>query len=100
MVVGNLVSFGSAEDEDNPFRRLFQSLQQSVESFFGNLVRFVDDEYFVVIARRTIADVFADLAHFIDAAIGSGVDFDDVDRVSGAISVQLEQTPQGLAVGP
>ena len=79
----NLVRFGGAEDEDRPLGRLFEGLQQRVEGFVGDLVRFVDDEDLVAVARRPVADVLAQLAHFVDAAIGGRVDFDDVRRVAG-----------------
>src|SRR5258707_11849316 len=41
------------------------------------------DEYLVFVAGRLVADVFAQLAHFVDSAVGGGVDFDDVDRAPG-----------------
>ena len=72
--------FRGAENEHRPWRRLFDGLQQRVEGFAGDLVRFVDDENFVAIARGLIADILAQFPHFIDAAIGRRVDFDDVDR--------------------
>ena len=101
MVAGNLVRFGGAEDEDHPLGRLFQRLQQRVEGFAGDLVRFVDDEDFIAVARRPVAHVLAQLAHFVDAAIGRRVDFDHVDaNCPAAISRQLAHTPQGVAVGP
>ena len=76
----NLVRFRGAENEHRPRRRLFDGLQQRVEGFVRNLVRFVDDENLVAVARGLIADVLAQFAHFIDAAIGRRVDLDDVDR--------------------
>ena len=80
------MGFGGAEDEDHPLGRLLQCLQQGVESFVRDLVRFIDDEDLVAVARRTIADVFAHLAHFVDAAVRSRVDLDDVDRFPALIS--------------
>ena len=75
--------FGGAEDEDGPWRRLFDGLEQRVEGLVGDLVGFVDDEDLVAVARRLVADVFAQFAHFVDAAIGGGVDFDDVHGAAG-----------------
>jgi len=80
---GDLVRFRGAEHEDHPGRRLFDGLQQRVESLIGDLVRFVDDENLVAVARRLVAHVFTQLAHFIDAAVGGGVDFDDVRGAAG-----------------
>ena len=97
----NLVRLGGAQDEHHPLGRLFQRLEQRVEGFAGDLVRFVDDEDLVAVARRAVADVLAQLAHFVDAAIGGRVDLDHVHAdPPAAISRQLAHTPQGVAVGP
>ena len=79
----DLVRLGGAQDEHHPLGRLFQRLQQRVEGFVGDLVRFVDDEDFVAVARGAVAHVLAQLAHFIDAAIGGRVDLDHVHARSG-----------------
>ena len=76
------MSFSGAQDEHGPLGRLFQSFQQRVEGFAGNLMRFVDDEDFIAIARRPVAHVFAQLAHFIDAAIRCRIDLDDIGRIA------------------
>src|SRR5438067_2122228 len=41
-------------------------------------MRLVDDEYLVAVARGPVPDIFPQLAHFIDAAIGRRVDLDNV----------------------
>ena len=79
----DLVRFGGAKNEDSPLGWLFDGLQQRVEGFIGDLVRFVDDEDFVAVAGGLVANVFAQLTHFVDTAIGGGIDFDDVGRASG-----------------
>ena len=79
MVAGILCDFGGAKDEDDPLGRLFERLQQRVERFGGDLVRFVDDEDLVAVARRAVADVLPQLAHLVDAAIRGRVDLDHVD---------------------
>ena len=76
--------FRRAEDENHPLRRFFQRFQKRIEGFRRDLVRFVDDENFVSIARRTVSDVLAQLAHLVDAAIRGRVDFDDVDAAAGS----------------
>ena len=58
-------------------------------------MRFVDDEDLVAVARRAVADVLAQLAHFVDAAIGGRV---DLDHVHGAAGGDLEATG-ALAAG-
>src|SRR3954468_17159313 len=77
------MGLGGTHHENRPFRRLFKRFEKSVEGLGRDLVGFVDDEDFVAVACRPVADVLAELAHFIDAAIGGGVDFDYVRRISG-----------------
>jgi hypothetical protein len=59
--------------------RLFQRLQQRVEGVLGEHVHFVDD--IDLVARRDggIAYRLDDLAHVVDAGVGSGVHLDHVD---------------------
>ncbi len=80
---GDLVGLCGAENEDDPFGRFFEGLEEGVEGFGGDLVGFVDDKDFVLVASGAVADVLAEFAHFVDAAIGGGVDFDDVRGVTG-----------------
>ena len=96
----NLVRFGGAQDEDHPLGRLFERLQQRVEGFVGDLVGFVDDEDFVAVARRAVADVLAQLAHFVDAAVGGRVDFDHVRRIAGRDFEAAGADAAGLSGGP
>ena len=79
----NLVGFGGTQNEDSPSGRFFNGFEQGVKSFACNLVRFVDDKYFITVPRRLIAHVLPQFAHFVDPAVGGGVDFDHVDRTSG-----------------
>ena len=83
MVAGILCASVVQSMKTTHARRLFDGLQQRVEGLVGDLVRFVDDEDLVAVARRLVAHVLAQLAHFVDAAIGGRVDFDDVDRAAG-----------------
>ncbi len=70
---------GGAQDKDHPFRRLFERLQKRVKRLARDLMGLVDDEDFIAVARGTEADAFPQLAHFIDAAVGGGVDLDHID---------------------
>ena len=79
----DLVGFGGAQHENHPVRRLFQRLEQRVEGFAGDLMRFVDDEDLVAVARRAVAYVFPQFAHFVDAAIRGRVDLDHIRGISG-----------------
>src|SRR5581483_6033488 len=49
----------------------------------GDLVGFVEDVDLETVARGAVAGGLAELADFIDATIGGGVDFDDVDGGAG-----------------
>src|SRR6185369_11268899 len=83
----NLVRFGSAENKNDPGRRLFDGFQQRVKGFACDLVRFIDDENLVAVANGTIAYVFTKLAHLINAAIGGGI---NLDYIRGAALRYLE----------
>src|SRR6266567_2813163 len=65
-------------------RRLFQRLQQRVEGRVRNLVRFVENVNLEPVARGTISCSLAQFANFVDAAVGSGVDFNHVNRIADA----------------
>ena len=58
-----------AEDEDDVRRWLFERLEQRVERLFGEHVRFVDDVDLGAAAHRREADLLAQLADVVDAAV-------------------------------
>ena len=60
-------------------RRLFQRLQQAVEGRLRQHVHFVDDVDLGARHHRLVARALDDLAHVVDAGVGGGVHFDDVD---------------------
>ena len=62
-------------------------------------MRFVDDEYLVAVPRRAIADILAQLAHLIDAAIRRRVDFDHVPSAAGGDLEATGAHAAGLAGG-
>ena len=80
----NVFGLRRGQHEDDVIGRLFQRLQQRVEGGVGDLVSFVENVNFEAVAGGTVARGLAEFADFVDAAIGGGVDFDYVDRVSGA----------------
>src|SRR5579864_5405964 len=80
----NILRLGRGEHEDDVVGRFLQSLEESVESSVGDLMGFVEDVDFETVASRAISGGFAKFADFVDAAVGGGVDFNDVDRISGA----------------
>ena len=82
--LGNVLGLGGGHHEDDVLGRLFQRLQQGVEGGVGDLVGFVEDVDLVAVAGGAVAGGVAQLADLVDAAIGGGVDLDDVDGVAGA----------------
>src|SRR5579875_1698006 len=80
---GKLVRFSRGQNKERALRRLFQGFQQGVERLGGEHVDFVDDEHLVMITSWQVARVFAQLTDFVDAAVGGGVDFENIHRVAG-----------------
>ncbi len=78
--VGQFVGLGGSHDEDHFVRRFLERLEQRVGSFVGEHVRFVEDDHFVASADRRIPHHIAQLANLVDASIGGGIDFQDVQR--------------------
>ena len=81
--LGNVLGLGGGHHEDDVVGRLFERLQQRVEGGVGDLVRLVEDVDLVAVARGAVAGGVAQLANLVDAAVGGGVDLDDVDGVAG-----------------
>ena len=75
----NVLGLGGGHHEDDVVGRLFQGFEQRVEGGIGDLVRLVEDVDLVAVARGTIAGGVAQFADLVDAAVGGGVDLDDVD---------------------
>jgi hypothetical protein len=81
--VDEIFRASGGEDEDDAFGRLFECLQKGVGCFVGELVSFIENHDFVAARRRRVANHFAELANLINAAIGGGVDFENVERSAG-----------------
>ena len=47
-------------------------------------MRLIEDVDFVLVARGTVAGGVAQFADLVDAAVGGGIDLDDIDGVAGA----------------
>ena len=60
---------------------------------------FVDNENFEAVPSRTVADTFPQFAHFVNATVGSGVDFNDVHRVAGCDFAATGAVVAGLVGG-
>ena len=76
------VGLGGGEDERCAWRRFFQRLEQGVEGFAREHVRFVDDEDLVAAFHRRVGDGLAQAAGVVDAAVGRAVDFHHVHVVA------------------
>ncbi len=80
----NILRRSGRQHEDHVSGRFLQSLEQSVEGRVGDLMGFVENVNLEAVARGAIARGLAQLANFVNAAIGGGVDFDHVHGISGA----------------
>ena len=81
--VDKIFRASGGQDENDAFGRLFESLQQRVRGFVGELVSFVENHDFVAARGRSVTHHFAQLANLVDAAIGGGVNFENVERSAG-----------------
>ena len=82
--VFQIFGLGGSHDEDDAVGRLLESLEESVGRFASEHVRFVEDDDFVACSSGGIANHLAEFADLIDAAVGGGVDLDDVERSAGS----------------
>ena len=78
----NLADFGGGKDEFDMGRRLFQSLQQCVESAFGKHVNFVDDVDFITGIGRFVADAVKNFADIVDTGMRSRIKFHNINMPS------------------
>src|SRR5208282_6905213 len=80
----NVFGLRGRQHEDDVVRWFLESLQQGVKGCVCNLVSFIEDVDLETVAGGAVARGFAEFADFVNAAIGGGVNFDDVDGVAGA----------------
>jgi len=78
----NLVRLGGGKNKKHPCRRLFQGLQKSVEGLVGEHVHFIDDINAVFAGMGSVAQPLAQVAHFVDAAVGGAVDLKDIEAAA------------------
>ncbi len=97
----DFMQFGGGEHEIHMFGRLFQGLQQGVEGLGGQHVNFVDDDDLVAARGGQKPDFLLQLPNFLDAAVGSAVNFMRSRAVPAVISRQGSQVLQEvLSVSP
>ena len=90
---------GGGENENNVARRFFQRLQHGVERVFRQHVHFVDDVDLVTPGGGGVLRVFDDVAHVVDAGVGGGVDFDQVDEAAAVNLGTGRADAAGLGAG-
>jgi len=77
---GHLIELRGGEDEHRILGRLFQCLEEGVESRSGDLVDFVDDDDFIAAADGLVFQALAQGPNVIDSSIRGPVDLQNVDR--------------------
>ena len=82
--LGQVLGLGGGHHEDDVVGRFLERFEESIEGGVGDLVRLVEDVDFVLVARGAVSGGVAEFADLVDAAVGGGVDFDDIDGVAGA----------------
>ena len=91
--------FGGGEDELDVFRRLFDDLEERVESLRGDHVRFVEDKDLVAVAGRCEDGTLAKVAGVVYTVVACGVDLDDIQRsaaVTGEFDTGCADTAWGV----
>ena len=78
----DLVRLGGREHEDDVWRRLLEGLEQRVEGRVGQHVDLVDEVDLVGRRVGGVADALAQGADLVDAAVGGGVELDQVERAA------------------
>ena len=71
---------GRGEHEDDERGRLLERLEQRVPGVLRDLVRLVEDVDLAAQMAGRIGQAIAQLADLVDAAVGGGIDLEDVER--------------------
>ena len=79
---GNPFRLRRRQDEDDMGRRFFQGLQKGIESFCRQHMDFIDDVNLLMAFSRHEFNRFPQGADVFDAAVGSGIDFDDIQGLA------------------
>lgn len=78
---GNFVGLGGGHDKDCMGGRLFECFEKGVEGGFRKHVDFVDNVDFVLAEAWGNDGFLAQISDIVDAVIGRGIDFDDVEVI-------------------
>ena len=90
----DLIRLGRRQDELHPRRRFLERLEERVEGVLRELVDFVDNEDLERAVARGVLAFVTDALGVFDAAIGSGVDLDDVEAVT-LLDCQADRVVEG-----
>ena len=85
----DLFGFGGREDELDVLWRLFNNLEQGVESLRCDHMRFVEDKDLVAVPGRCEHGPFAQVSGVVDTIVAGRVDLDDIQRAA-AVARQLD----------
>ncbi len=77
-----VLGVGGREHERDELGRLLERLEERVPRVARDLVRLVEDVDLAPQVRRRVVEAVAELAHVVDAAVGRGVDLDQVQGAS------------------
>ena len=82
--LGDVFGLGGGHHEDDVVGGLLEGLEEGVEGGVGDLMGLVQDVDLVAVTGWGVSGGVAELADLVDAAVGGGVDLDDVGGVAGA----------------
>ena len=101
----DFMGLGGGKEKLHSAGRLFEGFQEGVEGFLGKHVDFVDDVNFILAAGGGIGDGLIDLPDVVDAAVGSSIDFHNVQgstlgdvEARWALIARFAIVFQGLAI--
>src|SRR5436309_15130304 len=72
---------GRGQDKHGVLGRLFESFKKSIKGVVGDLMRLIDNSDLVAAAGGRVTHVFAQLADLFDAAVGGGVNLQNIDHL-------------------
>lgn len=85
----DFVGVSGRHDENDVLGRFFESFQKGVGGGFSQHMDLVDNVYLVFPFCRGDDGFFAELADIVDAGVGGGVDFDDVEITVFELVVEI-----------
>ena len=90
---------GRREHEGHEVRRLLERLEERVPGVLRDLVGLVEDVDLAPEVRGRVVQALAQLADVVDAAVGRGIDLDQVQRPALADGVARVTRVAGIGVG-